>query len=173
MENIEEIFNEILACDVKEALKYSKDGFKESGNPEFLIYTAHCYLVQGFYEEAIAAVDLAFELGCNYFVYGYNVKGEAFLSWGLYVESRKCFEKVISEEPEQYLANTFLIELDIREGFYEDAINKCVDYIENLTSDEHGTKYNSLVFEIDELKANTMEAVEMMMRALKGERFCL
>ena len=48
-----------------------------------------------------------------------------------------------------------------------------VDYIENLTSDEHGTKYNSLVFEIDELKANTMEAVEMMMRALKGERFCL
>ena len=48
-----------------------------------------------------------------------------------------------------------------------------VDYIENLTSDEHGTKYNSLVFEIDELKANTMEAVEMMMRALKGERFWL
>lgn len=135
MENIEEIFNEILACDVKEALKYSKDGFKESGNPEFLIYTAHCYLVQGFYEEAIAAVDLAFELGCNYFVYGYNVKGEAFLSLGLYVESRKCFEKVISEEPEQYLANTFLIELDIREGFYEDAINKCVDYIENFECD--------------------------------------
>ena len=30
-----------------------------------------------------------------------------------------------------------------------------------------------LVFEIDELKANTMEAVEMMMRALKGEWFCL
>jgi hypothetical protein len=48
-----------------------------------------------------------------------------------------------------------------------------VEYIENLTTDEHGTKYNSLVFEIDELKANTMEAVEMMMRALKGERFCL
>ena len=48
-----------------------------------------------------------------------------------------------------------------------------VDYIENLASDEHGTKYNSLVFEIDELKANTMEAVEMMMRALKGERFWL
>lgn len=48
-----------------------------------------------------------------------------------------------------------------------------VDYIENLTSDEHGTKYNSLVFEIDELKANTMEAVEMMMRALKGEQIYL
>ena len=31
----------------------------------------------------------------------------------------------------------------------------------------------SAFFEIDELKANTMEAVEMMMRALKGERFCL
>lgn len=48
-----------------------------------------------------------------------------------------------------------------------------VDYIENLTSDEHGTKYNSLVFEIDELKANTIEAVEMMMRALKGEQIYL
>lgn len=48
-----------------------------------------------------------------------------------------------------------------------------VDYIENLTSDEHGTKYNSLVFEIDELKANTMEAVEMMMRALKREQIYL
>ena len=66
MENIEEIFNEILACDVKEALKYSKDGFKESGNPEFLIYTAHCYLVQGFYEDAInKCVDYIENFECD------------------------------------------------------------------------------------------------------------
>ena len=115
MENIEEIFNEILVYDVQEALKYSSDGFKKSGNPEYLIYTAHGYLVQGFYEDAIAAVDLAFELGCDYFEYGYNVKGEALLNLGLYVESRRCFERVLKEEEEQYLANTFLIELDIRE----------------------------------------------------------
>lgn len=131
MENIEEVFNEILACDVQEALKYSSDGFKKYGNPEYLIYTGQCYLAQGLYEEAIAAVDLAFELGCDYIVYGYNVKGEALLDLGLYVESRRCFERVIREEAEQYLANTYLIELDIREGFYEDAINKCIDYIEN------------------------------------------
>ena len=131
MENIEELFNEILACDVQEALKYSSDGFKKYGNPEYLIYTGQCYLAQGLYEEAIAAVDLAFELGCDYIVYGYNVKGEALLDLGLYVESRRCFERVIREEAEQYLANTYLIELDIREGFYEDAINKCIDYIEN------------------------------------------
>ena len=135
MDNIEEIFNEILVYDVQEALKYSSDGFKKSGNPEYLIYTAHGYLVQGFYEDAIAAVDLAFELGCDYFVYGYNVKGEALLNLGLYVESRRCFERVTKEEPEQYLANTFLIELDIRESLYEDAINKCVDYMENFECD--------------------------------------
>ena len=58
MENIEEVFNEILACDVQEALKYSSDGFKKYGNPEYLIYTGQCYLAQGLYEEAIAAVDL-------------------------------------------------------------------------------------------------------------------
>ena len=136
MENIEEIFNEILACDVKEAIKYSSDGFKKSGNPEYLIYTAHGYLAQGFYTDAIAAVDLAFELGCDYYVYGYNVKGEALLDLGLYGESRRCFERVLKEEPEQYLANTFLIELDIREGLFEDAINKCVDYIENYECDD-------------------------------------
>lgn len=135
MENIEEVFNEILMYDVQEALKYSSDGFKKSGNPEYLIYTAHGYLVQGFYEDAIAAVDLAFELGCDYFEYGYNVKGEALLNLGLYVESRRCFERVTKEEPEQYLANTFLIELDIRESLYEDAINKCVDYMENFECD--------------------------------------
>ena len=135
MENIEEIFNEILVYDVQEALKYSSDGFKKSGNPEYLIYTAHGYLVQGFYEDAIAAVDLAFELGCDYFEYGYNVKGEALLNLGLYVESRRCFERVTKEEPEQYLANTFLIELDIRESLYEDAINKCVDYMKNFECD--------------------------------------
>lgn len=135
MENIEEIFNEILVYDVQEALKYSSDGFKKSGNPEYLIYTAHGYLVQGFYEDAIAAIDLAFELGCDYFVYGYNVKGEALLNLGLYVESRRCFERVTKEEPEQYLANTFLIELDIRENLYEDALNKCVDYMENFECD--------------------------------------
>ena len=135
MENIEEIFNEILMYDVQEALKYSSDGFKKSGNPEYLLYTAHCYLVQGFFEDAIAAIDLAFDLGCDYIVYGYNVKGEALLSLGLYVESRRCFERVLMEEEEQYLANTFLIELDIREGLYEDAINRCVDYMENYECD--------------------------------------
>ena len=51
-----------------------KDGFKKNGNPEYLIYTGHCYLVQGCFEEAIAVIDLAFELGCDYIVYGYNVK---------------------------------------------------------------------------------------------------
>ena len=135
MENIEEIFNEILMYDVQEALKYSRDGFKKSGNPEYLLYTGHCYLVQGFFEDAIAAVDLAFDLGCDHIVYGYNVKGEALLSLGLYVESRRCFERVIKEEPEQYLANTFLIELDIRERNYEDAINRCIDYIEKYECD--------------------------------------
>lgn len=29
MENIEEVFNEILMYDVQEALKYSNDGFKK------------------------------------------------------------------------------------------------------------------------------------------------
>ena len=135
MENIEEVFNEILMYDVQEALKYSSDGFKKSGNPEYLLYTGHCYLVQGFFEDAIAAVDLAFDLGCDHIVYGYNVKGEALLSLGLYVESRRCFERVIKEEPEQYLANTFLIELDIRERNYEDAINRCIDYIEKYECD--------------------------------------
>ena len=115
MENIEETFNEILACDIQEAMKYASDGFKKNGNPEYLIYTGHCYLVQGCFEEAIAAIDLAFELGCDYIVYGYNVKGEALLELGLYAESRRCFERVLKEEEEQYLANTFLIELDIRE----------------------------------------------------------
>lgn len=88
-----------------------------------------------FFEDAIAAVDLAFDLGCDHIVYGYNVKGEALLSLGLYVESRRCFERVIKEEPEQYLANTFLIELDIRERNYEDAINRCIDYIEKYECD--------------------------------------
>ena len=135
MENIEEIFNEILMYDVEEALKYSSEGFKKSGNPEYLIYTAHGYLVQGCYEDAIAAVDLSFELGCDYIVYGYNVKGEALLNLGLYAESRRCFERVLKQEAEQYLANTFLIELDIREGLYENAINRCIDYIENYECD--------------------------------------
>lgn len=135
MENIEEIFNEILACNVEEALKYSDEGFKKDGNPEFLIYTAHGYLVKGYYEDAIAAVDLAFELGCDYYIYGYNVKGQAFLELGMYAESRRCFEKVLQEEEEQYLATTFLIELDIREELYESAINRAVDYLENYECD--------------------------------------
>lgn len=128
-ENIEEIFNEILLYDLNEAFKYCSDGFKKTGNPEYLIYTAHSYLVQGSYEEAISAVDLAFELGCDYYVYGYNVKGESLLELGLYVESRRILEKVQNIEPEQYHTTLLLLELDIREGFYEDAINRCNNYI--------------------------------------------
>lgn len=174
MENIEEIFNEILSYDIKEAIKYSSDGFKKSGNPEYLIYTAHGYLAQGFYTDAIAAVDLAFELGCDYYVYGYNVKGEALLNLGLYAESRRSFEKVLKEEAEQYLANTFLIELDIREGFFEDAINKCIDYIENYTCDDKQISDLKCIigwtYLIDLNKPDI--AKEALLEAIEGNKCC-
>lgn len=129
-QNIEEIFTEILSYSEDEAYKYCEEEYEKTKNPEFLIYKGHTHLIFGEYEEAIYCVELALQKGCTYYVYGYNVKGEALLELGLYVESRRCFEKVLSEEEGHYLATTFLIELDIREGLYYDAINRCVDYIE-------------------------------------------
>lgn len=128
--NIEEIFNEILSYNADEAFKFCDDGFDSSNNPEYLLYKGHAHLVVGEYEEAIISVDKAFELGCDYKVYGYNVKGEALLELGLYVESRRYFNKVIEIMPDHYLANMFLIELDIREEFFEDAAIRAEDFIE-------------------------------------------
>ena len=134
--SIEEIFNEILQCSTDEAFKYCDQEYEETKNPEYLVYKGHAHLVVGEYEEAIISVDSAFEEGCTYYEYGYNVKGEALLELGLYVESRRAFEKVISLTPNQYLATTFLIELDIREGFYQEAINRANDYLDNYAEDD-------------------------------------
>ena len=73
-ENIEEVFTEMLKYSVDEAFKYCDEGYDETKNPEFLLYKGHAHLVSGEYEEAILSVDKAFELGCDYKGYGYNVK---------------------------------------------------------------------------------------------------
>lgn len=130
-ENIEEVFTEMLKYSVDEAFKYCDEGYDETKNPEFLLYKGHAQLVSGEYEEAILSVDKAFELGCDYQVYGYNVKAEALLELGLYVESRRYYERVIELSPDNYIATIFQVELDIREEFYEDAISRAEAYIEN------------------------------------------
>ena len=130
-ENIEEVFTEMLKYSVDEAFKYCDEGYDETKNPEFLLYKGHAHLVSGEYEEAILSVDKAFELGCDYQVYGYNVKAEALLELGLYVESRRYYERVIELSPDNYIATIFQVELDIREEFYEDAISRAEAYIEN------------------------------------------
>lgn len=142
--NVEETFTEILTYSTDEAYKYCEEEYEKTKNPEFLIYKGHTHLIFGEYEEAIECVDIAFEKGCTYYVYGYNVKGEALLELGLYVESRRCFEKVLEEEDSQYLATSFLIELDIRECLFIDAINKCIDYIE---------KYGDNLSQVGDLKS--------------------
>lgn len=128
---IEEIFNEIISYNVEEAIKYCKEGFNETNNPEYLIYMAHGYLSLGMYIEAIESVNSAIEKGCDYLIYGYNVKGESQLELGFLVESRSSFKKVLEIDEENFLATSFLVELDIREELYEDAINRAVDFIEN------------------------------------------
>ena len=130
-ENIEEVFTEMLKYSVDEAFKYCDEGYDETKNPEFRLYKGHAHLVSGEYEEAILSVDKAFELGCDYQVYGYNVKAEALLELGLYVESRRYYERVIELSPDNYIATIFQVELDIREEFYEDAISRAEAYIEN------------------------------------------
>ena len=130
-ENIEEVFTEMLKYSVDEAFKYCDEGYDETKNPEFLLYKGHAHLVSGEYEESILSVDKAFELGCDYQVYVYNVKAEALLELGLYVESRRYYERVIELSPDNYIATIFQVELDIREEFYEDAISRAEAYIEN------------------------------------------
>ncbi|GAB6169824.1 hypothetical protein JCM1393_22840 [Clostridium carnis] len=128
-QSIEETFNEILAFNEEEAFKYCKEGYNETNDPEYLLYMGHGHLVFGEYEDAIECVDRALIEGCDYYVYAYNVKGEALLELGLYIESRRCFERALEIEEDQFLSTTFLVELDIREEFYEEAINRCINYI--------------------------------------------
>lgn len=130
-ENIEEVFNEILSFNTEEAIKYCEDGFKTTYDYDYVVLKAHGKLSLGEYEEAIALVEEALKNGCSRVIYANNIKGEALLELGLYVESRRVFEKVLDEEPGHYLANTFLLELDIREEFYQDAIRRAVNFIEN------------------------------------------
>lgn len=129
VKDIEEIFNEILARNPDDALTYCENGLKETKNPDYAIYLGHTYLTLGEYEKALECVDIALESGSDYYVYGYNVKGEAFLELGMYNESRRAFEKVLEFEENQLLAKEFLLELDIREEKYVDAIEKCKEYI--------------------------------------------
>lgn len=126
----EEIVDELIKCSLDEALKYCIDCFKETSRLEFLLFTGKVYLYMEDYINAISYVDMAFQLGCDYFTYGNTVKGEAYYNLGMYKESKECFNKVINENPENFNITTYIIDIDIIEGKYEDAINLAVDFIE-------------------------------------------
>lgn len=127
--DIEETFHEILGRDLDSALNFCENGLRETKNPDYAIYLGHTYIALGEYEKALECINIALESGSSYFVYAYNIKGEAFLELGLYAESRTMFNRVLSYDSDQLLAKEFLIELDIREELYNDAIDKCNDYI--------------------------------------------
>ncbi len=171
---IEEIFNEILSYNVEEAIKYCKDGYNETNNPEYLIYMAQGYLDLGMYIEAIESVDLAIEKGCDYSVYAFNVKGEAELELGLFIESRKSFNKVLEMEEENFLATLYLIELDTTEELYEDAINRAIDFIEKYgDKPEEVADLMSVIGWIYLLDLNKSEiALEAFEEAIKNNPKC-
>ncbi|MGL5085594.1 MAG: tetratricopeptide repeat protein [Clostridium sp.] len=127
--DIEDVFHEILGRNLDSALSFCENGLKDTKNPDYAIYLGHTYIALEEYEKALECIDIALESGSNYFVYAYNIKGEAFLELGLYVESRNMFNKVLKYDSDQLLAKEFLIELDIREELFNDAILKCNDYI--------------------------------------------
>lgn len=135
--NIEEVFNELLSIDEDEAFKFCIEGYEETKNPEYLLYRGTSHLVFGEYEDAIECVDNSLSEGCDYYTYAFNIKGEALLELGLYVESRMSFENSLEHKEHQFLTTIFLAELDIREGFYDDAIARCTKYIE-LHGEDNG-----------------------------------
>lgn len=135
-DNIEETFIKILETDTEEALNYCENGLKETKNSDYAIYLGHTYLTLGEYEKAIECVDIALRSGSNYYVYAYNVKGESFLNLGMYIESRESFEKVLEADENQLLAKEFLLELDLREEKYSDAIKKCKSYLIEYNEDK-------------------------------------
>lgn len=125
----EDIFNKILSVNPDKALTFCENGLKETKDPDYAIYLGHAYLTLGEYEKALECIDIALESGSDYYVYAYNVKAEAFLEMGMYTESRIYFEKVLEIEEDQLFAKECLLELDIREENYLDAIERCNDYI--------------------------------------------
>lgn len=127
-DDIEENFTKLLETDTEKALSYCEHMLKETKNPDYAIYLGHTYLTLGEYEKALECIEISLESGSDYYVYAYNVKGESFLELGMYSESRKAFEKVLESDEEQLLAKEFLLELDIREEKYMDAIKKCKEY---------------------------------------------
>ena len=128
-DDIEEVFNKILAANSDKALTYCEKGLKETNNPDYAIYLGHTYVTLGEFEKALECIDIALESGSDYFVYAYNVKGEAFLELGMYSESRRAFEIVLELEEYQLFAMECLLELDIREEKYDDAIERCKECI--------------------------------------------
>lgn len=134
-ENIEEIYNEILEHSEDEALKYVTNIYEETENKDALAFIANSHLVYGEYEEAIELADKAIEKDCNYKAYSYIVKAEAQLELGLYAESRRTYEKVLAIDEDNYKALLFLIELDIREEFFQTAIDRCVEFLDSKPED--------------------------------------
>ena len=172
---IEETLDELISCDTDEALKYCFHEFREKNKLEFLIYIAKVYLVTGYYDEAISYVNMAFQLGCNYFTYGNIIKGKALYKKNLYDESKKCFLKVLEEEPENYEATVLIIKINVICCKYDEAINRAVDYIEEYDFDNEKVAELLAIIGIIYLENlnNDELSKEAFDQALKSDKNCL
>lgn len=173
-DNIEEIFNEILGYNAEEAIKYCKERYEETKDYEYVIYLAKAYLFLEMYIEAIETANLVIDSSYDYLVQGLNIKGEAQLELGFFEESRKSFEEALQIYESNFISTSFLVELDINEGLYENAINRAVDFIE---------KYGDNKLEVADLMSaigwtylinmkNVEIAIEAFEEAIKNDINC-
>lgn len=115
-------YEKLIEEDVDSALKYAIDSFELNGEVDILLYIADALMANEEFESANEYIDKALRENCTDKFFAYSLKGETLFYLEKYKESRDAFNKVIKIKENNFFSTVYLVDIDIAEGKYLDAI---------------------------------------------------
>ena len=169
-----EKYDKLIEEDANEALNYSIDSLNSSGNPDILVYVGDALMANEDFEEANEAIDNALIKNCTNKLFAYSLKGESLFYLEKYKESRAAFNEVIKLEKNSFFAVVYLVDIDISEGKYLDAIRRIDKILESKTLNNEDiafmeTKKGWIMFKY---LNNQEEAYNLFKEALNKDEVC-
>lgn len=116
-------FENLIEEDVDSAIEYCLEAFKTSEDINIYLYLAEALMANDNFVEALDYICVAINGNCKDKILAYSLKGECLFYLDKYAESRLAFTEVLDRDELSFFASVYIIDIDIHEKKYFDAIN--------------------------------------------------
>lgn len=126
-----EKYEELILENTEEAIDYCIKELNSTNNPDLYVYLGDAYMAKEDFERAAQLIEEGIRKNCENHIYGYSLLGEANFYLDNYEKSKEAFNEIIKEDPLNFFAGVYLIDIDIAEGNYKAACDRAINLLDS------------------------------------------